>query len=82
MLVRYSCSSLFLRKHQVPDTIYYIPNFITDDEHEDLMFRIDHAPKPKWRKLSNRRLQNWGGFPHPKVTAGEPLPIVSMLLVV
>ena len=50
----------------VPGTVYYIPNFITKDEVLELLERVYNAPKPKWKNLSNRRLQNWGGLPHPK----------------
>nr|XP_054758427.1 alpha-ketoglutarate-dependent dioxygenase alkB homolog 6-like isoform X2 [Lytechinus pictus] len=32
------------------------------------------APKPKWTQLSNRRLQNWGGLPHPKGMIAEEVP--------
>lgn len=32
------------------------------------------APKPKWTQLSNRRLQNWGGLPHPKGMVAEEIP--------
>uniref|UniRef100_A0ABM5ERK5 Alpha-ketoglutarate-dependent dioxygenase alkB homolog 6 isoform X2 n=1 Tax=Pogona vitticeps TaxID=103695 RepID=A0ABM5ERK5_9SAUR len=32
------------------------------------------APKPKWTQLSGRRLQNWGGLPHPKGMVPEILP--------
>jgi len=59
----------------VPATIYYIPNFLSPEEEEELLFKIDSSPKPKWTTLSNRRLQNWGGLPHPKVTVGEKLPL-------
>ena len=50
----------------LPDTVYYIPNYLTKDEQEDLWNRVYSAPKPKWKVLKNRRLQNWGGLPDPK----------------
>ena len=28
----------------------------------------------RWTQLANRRLQNWGGVPHPKGMLAEPLP--------
>ncbi len=28
----------------------------------------------KWTMVKGRRLQNWGGFPHPKGMVQEPLP--------
>ena len=46
---------------QVPPTVYYIPDFITEAEEVYLLHRIESSPKPKWTQLSNRRLQNWGG---------------------
>uniref|UniRef100_G3WA88 Uncharacterized protein n=1 Tax=Sarcophilus harrisii TaxID=9305 RepID=G3WA88_SARHA len=40
-------------------------------------FRVEQvyeAPKPKWTQLSGRKLQNWGGLPHPKGMVPEQLP--------
>ncbi|KAL9952680.1 hypothetical protein ACROYT_G039971 [Oculina patagonica] len=59
---------------KVPSKAYYIPNFISEDEERYLLDQINGAPKPKWTKLSGRRLQNWGGLPHPKGMVLEKLP--------
>lgn len=40
------------------------------------MERVNSAPKPKWTQLSHRRLQNWGGIPHPKGMLAENVPEV------
>ncbi|KAI6177956.1 Fe2OG dioxygenase domain-containing protein [Aphelenchoides besseyi] len=45
-----------------PDTIRYIPNFITIEEEQRLLARVYAVPKPKWDTLRNRRLQSWGGL--------------------
>jgi alkylated DNA repair protein alkB family protein 6 len=37
-----------------PNSVYYIKNFINDDEEELLKAEIYNAPKPKWTNLSNR----------------------------
>jgi len=57
-----------------PDSIYYVPDFISESEETELIRRVDSSPIPKWTTLSNRRLQNWGGLPHPKGMIAEPLP--------
>ena len=57
-----------------PPTAFYEPNFITEDEEKRLIDSVYNAPKPKWQQLSNRRLQNWGGFPHLKGMIPEPIP--------
>lgn len=62
------------RVEKAPPTIYYIPEFITKEQEETLLKQIYAAPKPKWTQLSHRRLQNWGGLPHPKGMIAEPLP--------
>ncbi|XP_041352859.1 alpha-ketoglutarate-dependent dioxygenase alkB homolog 6-like isoform X2 [Gigantopelta aegis] len=59
---------------QCPPSVYYIPDFITKEEEEYLTNNVYAAPKPKWTQLSNRRLQNWGGLPHPKGMVCEELP--------
>lgn len=37
-----------------PNTVYYLPNFITVEEEDYLKEQIYNAPKPKWTQLSNR----------------------------
>ena len=53
---------------------YYIPNFISVSQQQELIRNIYASPKPKWTTLSNRRLQNWGGYPHPKGMVPEQIP--------
>ncbi|KAM8857112.1 alpha-ketoglutarate-dependent dioxygenase alkB homolog 6 [Synchiropus picturatus] len=57
-----------------PSTIYYIPDFITEEEESFLLQQVYRSPKPKWTQLSGRRLQNWGGLPHPKGMVAEKIP--------
>ncbi|XP_013382587.1 alpha-ketoglutarate-dependent dioxygenase alkB homolog 6 [Lingula anatina] len=59
---------------KLPPTIYYIPEFITEEEEKALWKSVYDAPKPKWTRLLNRRLQNWGGLPHPKGMIAEKMP--------
>lgn len=69
---------LDLRKYLVlkdaPPSIYYIPDFINKEEEDFLLNKVYSAPKPKWTQLAHRRLQNWGGLPHPKGMVAETLP--------
>jgi len=44
-----------------PGTAYYIPDFISPQEEEYLLRKIQESPQPKWKNLANRRLQVWGG---------------------
>lgn len=57
--------------------LYYLPEFITEAEEKLLLHNIYSAPKPKWVVLSGRRLQNWGGLPHPKGMVVEKIPAVG-----
>ncbi|XP_069500412.1 alpha-ketoglutarate-dependent dioxygenase alkB homolog 6 [Ambystoma mexicanum] len=59
---------------QTPPTVYYFPNFITESEEASLLQQVYSAPKPKWVHLSGRKLQNWGGLPHPRGMLAECLP--------
>ncbi|EDO36560.1 predicted protein [Nematostella vectensis] len=59
---------------EAPPTVYYIPEFVTESEQADLLKQVYSAPKPKWTQLSGRRLQNWGGLPHPKGMVQDKLP--------
>lgn len=59
---------------QIPDTACYIPNFITEEEERQIIKYINSVPLPKWTQLSRRRLQNWGGIPHPKGMIAEEIP--------
>ena len=63
---------------KVPPLINYIPNFITKEEEKEILQKIYSAPSPKWTQLSNRRLQNWGGIPHPKGMIAEEIPKVCI----
>ena len=62
-LLQYLCYAACLL--QVPNSIYYIPDFITEEEETALLHHVSAAPKPKWTQLSNRRLQNWGQTDRP-----------------
>jgi alkylated DNA repair protein alkB family protein 6 len=43
----------------LPQTAYYIPNFISEEEEQMIMDKISSAPKPRWKQLTKRRLQTW-----------------------
>ncbi|XP_067413417.1 alpha-ketoglutarate-dependent dioxygenase alkB homolog 6 [Emydura macquarii macquarii] len=62
------------RVEQAPPAVYYIPNFISESEEAYLLSQVYAVPKPKWTQLSGRKLQNWGGLPHPKGMVLEKLP--------
>ncbi|RNA07706.1 alpha-ketoglutarate-dependent dioxygenase alkB -like protein [Brachionus plicatilis] len=62
------------RLEECPRTCYYIPDFITKDEEENLIQNVNSVPKPKWTCLKNRRLQNWGGIPGAKGMVPEQIP--------
>ena len=57
----------------VPNTAYYIPNFVTEQQEEIILNQVNKAPKSKWVQLSNRRLQNWGGTPLPMVSKNNAM---------
>uniref|UniRef100_A0A182NXH7 Fe2OG dioxygenase domain-containing protein n=1 Tax=Anopheles dirus TaxID=7168 RepID=A0A182NXH7_9DIPT len=57
-----------------PPTIYYVPNFITEEEETEILQAVDKTPRPRWTQLSNRRLINYGGVPHPKGMIAEDIP--------
>ncbi|KAG8552729.1 hypothetical protein GDO81_003020 [Engystomops pustulosus] len=59
---------------KAPRAAYYIPEYITAAEEEYLLRQVYNAPKPKWTQLSGRKLQNWGGLPHPRGMVSEKLP--------
>ncbi|XP_053329954.1 alpha-ketoglutarate-dependent dioxygenase alkB homolog 6 [Spea bombifrons] len=59
---------------KAPRTAYYIPDYISAQEEEYLIRQVYNAPKPKWTQLSGRKLQNWGGLPHPRGMVLEKLP--------
>jgi hypothetical protein len=44
----------------IPNSIYYFPNFITPEYEQKLLEHVNSAPLVKWTNLKNRRLQNWG----------------------
>ncbi|XP_053670474.1 alpha-ketoglutarate-dependent dioxygenase alkB homolog 6 [Anopheles nili] len=63
----------FAVKH-CPPSIYYVPDFITIEEEAAILQAVDNTPKPRWTQLSNRRLINYGGVPHPKGMIAESIP--------
>jgi alkylated DNA repair protein alkB family protein 6 len=62
------------RVAELPGTVYYIPDVVSASEESLLLDRISKTPKTKWTQLRNRRLQNWGGMPHPKGMIPEQMP--------
>lgn len=63
--------------NEILQYINYFPQFISEAEEANLLKNVYAAPKPKWRQLSNRRLQNWGGVINDKnVLMQENMPLV------
>ncbi|GES90354.1 alpha-ketoglutarate-dependent dioxygenase alkB homolog 6 isoform X1 [Rhizophagus clarus] len=58
----------------IPNSGFYIRDFISEKEEQELLNKVYSAPKPKWVTLKNRRLQNWGGKPTERGMITEPLP--------
>lgn len=58
----------------IPETAYYIPDFITEQEECEILKSVYTSPKPKWTCLKNRRLQDWGGIPHKNGMIQEDIP--------
>ena len=40
---------------------FYVREFISAEEEAYLIRKIDSAPRPQWKHLKHRRLQQWGG---------------------
>lgn len=59
---------------KAPQALYYIPNFISQENEIQLIKEVYDSPKPKWTQLKNRRLQNWGGLPMTKGMITESIP--------
>ncbi|XP_037048692.1 alpha-ketoglutarate-dependent dioxygenase alkB homolog 6 [Bradysia coprophila] len=57
-----------------PNTVIYIPNFITPAEEQKILTSVYNAPKPKWDQLTHRRLLNYGGVPHKNGMIAEEMP--------
>uniref|UniRef100_A0A0K8SZ75 Fe2OG dioxygenase domain-containing protein n=1 Tax=Lygus hesperus TaxID=30085 RepID=A0A0K8SZ75_LYGHE len=62
------------RVTNAPSDLYYLPNFISEEEEKFILDKVYAAPKPKWVQLLNRRLQHWGGSPSKNGMIVEPIP--------
>eukprot|EP00741_Cyanophora_paradoxa_P009670 tig00001576_g9368.t1 len=54
--------------------LYIVPDFVADEQEQELIDQIYGAPALKWTQLLNRRLQNWGGLPHPRGMVPDRIP--------
>lgn len=69
--------SFDLQKYSVRgcEGLYYVPDFVTEEEETYLVRKIKESPQQKWKQLANRRLQLLGGEITPKnVLVSQPLP--------
>ncbi|WAO88538.1 Hypothetical protein NCS54_00589100 [Fusarium falciforme] len=70
----------------LPQTAYYIPDFISEEEERMILDKISNAPKPRWKQLTKRRLQTWPSDLVNNKLLDAPLPpwletpVVSRLL--
>ncbi|KAI5781659.1 Alkbh6 protein [Peziza echinospora] len=61
---------------QLPNSAYYIPNFISETEELLLLDKISRAPKPHWTQLSHRRLITYPSALTPNnLLLNSPLPL-------
>ena len=56
------------------NTVYYIPNWVSEEEEERLLAMTYEAPVHSWTHLKMRSLQRWGGEVSSKNSEAEPLP--------
>jgi alkylated DNA repair protein alkB homolog 6 len=59
---------------QCPAVAYYVPDFITEQDEQQILRDLEKVSKIKWTLLSNRRLINFGGVPHPRGMICETIP--------
>ncbi|PVF99623.1 hypothetical protein CPB86DRAFT_731016 [Serendipita vermifera] len=53
----------------------YIPEFIAEEEETYILRKISETPQPKWKNVTKRRLQIWGGELTPgNALIQQPLP--------
>ncbi|RJE19371.1 hypothetical protein PHISCL_08287 [Aspergillus sclerotialis] len=63
------------RINSLPEDAFYISDFITEDEEELLLQKIQTAPLPRWTQLSHRRLQTWpSALTKSNTLLASPLP--------
>ncbi|OKO93704.1 Alpha-ketoglutarate-dependent dioxygenase alkB -like protein [Penicillium subrubescens] len=59
----------------LPDDAFYIPNFISKEEEQILLQKIQSAPLPRWTHLTHRRLQTWpSSLTKTNTLLSSPLP--------
>eukprot|EP01083_Nonionella_stella_P043137 116425_1 len=56
-------------------TVYYVPEWISEDEESKMIDIIYDSPDSKWVELKRRRLQSWGGTPKSEGMIPEKVPI-------
>ena len=61
----------YRREELLPDCVAIYEDFVTADEAEAL---VEGAYAGTWSEMTNRRVQNLGGVPHPDGMISEPLP--------
>ncbi|KAK0623429.1 hypothetical protein B0T14DRAFT_428552 [Immersiella caudata] len=71
----------------LPPRAYYIADFITEEEEQAILRKVETAPKARWRQLTHRRLQTWpSDLVKNALIDSQPLPdwlqqpVVSRLL--
>jgi alkylated DNA repair protein alkB family protein 6 len=59
-----------------PESVWHVPNWVSEEEEEELLRCADLSPEDRWTVLRGRRLQNLGGLPRPlpEGMAPEALP--------
>lgn len=71
----------------LPPRAYYIADFISEEEEQAILRKVETAPKARWRQLTHRRLQTWpSDLVKNALIDSQPLPdwleqpVVSRLL--
>ncbi|KAF4121219.1 alkylated DNA repair protein alkB-like protein 6 [Geosmithia morbida] len=47
------------RVRGLPPALFYIPDFISEEEERILLDKVAAVPRPRWKHLTHRRLQAW-----------------------